>query len=63
MTEPLSLRELSALDVAMLKGVDRRLKALREFGIETIFDLLTFYPRRWVDRTNLAGVRDIVVLE
>jgi ATP-dependent DNA helicase RecG len=63
MTEPLSLRELSALDVAVLKGVDRRLKALREFGIETIFDLLTFYPRRWVDRTNQAGVRDLQVGE
>ena len=59
-TGPITLRELDGLDVSMLKGVgDKRLGALRDFGIATILDLLTFYPRRWVDRTNQAGVREL----
>ncbi len=59
MTE-LALRDLAAIGVERLKGVgDKKLAALREMGIETVLDLLTFYPRRWVDRSDECRVSDL----
>ena len=53
---PLALRDLAAIDVERIKGVgERKREALRTIGIETVLDLLSTYPRRWVDRTNEAG--------
>ncbi len=61
MISPISLRELAAIDVEVLKGVgEKRKKSLRDFGIENVLDLLTTYPRRWVDRTAEAQVKDLV---
>jgi ATP-dependent DNA helicase RecG len=58
---PLSLRDLSGIGVERIKGVgERKVAALAEVGITTVLDLLTWYPRRWVDRTNEARVRDLV---
>ena len=46
----------------MLKGVgDKRRQALHDYGVESVLDLLGTYPRRWVDRTAEARVRDLVV--
>jgi ATP-dependent DNA helicase RecG len=60
-TEPLSFRELSKIGVERIKGVgDRKVVALGEVGVTTVLDLLTWYPRRWVDRTNEARVSDLV---
>src|SRR3954452_2361485 len=60
MTVPITLAELAAIDLRVLRGVgEKRLDALHELGLETVLDLLTFYPRRWVDRTNEARVRDL----
>ena len=57
---PLTLRELDEIDVDRLRGVgERKLAALQAFGIASVLDLLTFYPRRWVDRTNEARVSDL----
>jgi ATP-dependent DNA helicase RecG len=57
---PLTLRELGEIGVERLKGVgDKKLEALRTVGIESVLDLLTTYPRRWVDRTNEARVSDL----
>ena len=50
-----------AIDVSRLKGVgERKRAALAEVGIESVLDLLTTYPRRWVDRTNEARLADLV---
>jgi ATP-dependent DNA helicase RecG len=52
-SEPITLRELSTIDVSRIRGVaERKRAALAEFGITTVLDLLTTYPRRWVDRTR-----------
>ncbi|MCU1395233.1 MAG: recG [Ilumatobacteraceae bacterium] len=60
MSNGLTLRELQAIPVDRLKGVgDKKLASLREVGVETVLDLLTTYPRRWVDRTNEARVSDL----
>ena len=56
----LTLRDLAAIGVERLKGVgDKKLASLHEVGIESVLDLLTTYPRRWVDRTNEARVSDL----
>jgi ATP-dependent DNA helicase RecG len=61
MTEPLTLRELDAIGVERVKGVgDKKLASLRGVGINTVLDLLTTYPRRWVDRTNEARLSDLL---
>ena len=61
MTEPLTLRDLDAIGVDRIKGVgDKKLASLHEVGVDTVLDLLTTYPRRWVDRTNEARVSDLL---
>ena len=61
MTLPITLRELRDIPVERLKGIgDKKQESLREVGVTSVFDLLTTYPRRWVDRTNEARVSDLV---
>lgn len=61
MTGEISLRELAGLDVEILKGVgEKRKGSLHEYGVDNVLDLLTTYPRRWVDRTAEARVSDLV---
>jgi ATP-dependent DNA helicase RecG len=61
MTEPLTLRDLDAIGVDRIKGVgDKKLASLHDVGVDTVLDLLTTYPRRWVDRTNEARVSDLL---
>jgi ATP-dependent DNA helicase RecG len=60
-SEPISLRELATIDVGRLRGVgERKRQALAAFEIDSVLDLLTTYPRRWVDRTNEARIADLV---
>jgi ATP-dependent DNA helicase RecG len=57
----LSLRDLAAIDVGRLKGVgDKKRASLAAIGVDHLLDLLTFYPRRWVDRSNEARIADLV---
>jgi len=61
LTAPITLRELAGFNVDILKGVGEKKKlALTEFGIENVLDLVTTYPRRWVDRTLEARISDLV---
>src|SRR6476659_8212363 len=61
MTGGITLRELQGIPVERLKGVgDKKQASLRDVGVTTVLDLLTTYPRRWVDRTNEARVSDLV---
>ncbi len=62
MTGKITLRELAGLDVELLKGVGEKRKAsLHEYGVDNVLELLTTYPRRWVDRTAEARVSDLVL--
>jgi ATP-dependent DNA helicase RecG len=57
-----TLPALSAIEVSRLHGVsERRVSMLAELGIETVLDLLTTYPRRYIDRTRQADVSDLRV--
>jgi ATP-dependent DNA helicase RecG len=58
-TRPLG--SLARWSVGALDGVgEKRRDALHALGVDSILDLVTFYPRRWVDRTSEARVRDLV---
>jgi ATP-dependent DNA helicase RecG len=61
---PLSFGELAEIPVARLKGVGpRKVEALDHVGVRSVADLLTFYPRRYVDRTRQAAIADLAVGE
>jgi len=57
---PLTFAELAARDIGDLKGVGpKRLDALRSMEIRSILDLLTHYPRRYLDRSSRATLRSL----
>ena len=56
-----TLVSLDKVDVGRLKGVgEKKRQALSDAGIETVLDLLTHYPRRYIDRTAQAPIANIV---
>lgn len=58
------LLSLASIPVSRLKGVgEKKTKALSEIGIETVFDILTYYPRRYVDRTRQVALSELAVGE
>jgi ATP-dependent DNA helicase RecG len=66
MTErpPRRLRQLGDIAVDQLRHVgEKRTAALAGIGITTVFDLVTIYPRRYIDRTRRAELSDLAVGE
>jgi ATP-dependent DNA helicase RecG len=60
MRERLTLAEFDELTVDTLKGVGpKKAEALDALGVHTLLDLLTYYPRRWLDRTRQAAIADL----
>ena len=60
MTAPISLRELDAIGVDRLQGVgEQRRTSLEEAQIHSVFELLTHYPRRYIDRSHEAKLADV----
>ena len=56
------LAQLAAIPVGELKGVGaQKVDAMAAVGIETVLDLLTHYPRRYVDRTRQSDIADLKV--
>ncbi|MEA3077335.1 MAG: ATP-dependent helicase RecG [Actinomycetota bacterium] len=53
------LRARPVTDVAGVGPSRAEALALVEPPIETVFDLVTHYPRRWIDRTNVAAIKDL----
>ncbi len=61
---PRRLRELGDVPVAQLRNVgEKRVAALASLGIESVLDLLTVYPRRYIDRTKRVDLSDLTVGE
>ena len=55
-------RQLSELPVTVLKGVgESARRELAELGIDTVLDLVTHYPRRYIDGTRLAPIAELAV--
>jgi ATP-dependent DNA helicase RecG len=58
------LSQLARIPVTELRNVGpQRAASLAQMGIESVFDLLTTYPRRWVDRTRRVDLSDLTVGE
>jgi ATP-dependent DNA helicase RecG len=56
-----SLPRLAEISVDRLRRVGpKHVAALQAMGIDSVLDLLTHYPRRYVDRTNQADIADLV---
>lgn len=56
-SSPLSLSD----PVRFLKGIGpHRAKLLKRLGVETVNDLLQFYPRRYEDRRNLKTLAEVI---
>ena len=61
---PRRLVELNEIGVEQLRHVGpKRQASLASIGVETIFDLVTTYPRRYLDRTRRVDVADLAVGE
>ncbi len=57
----MSLRELFAIDVEKLRGVGpKRKDALHKMELRSLGDLLTHYPRRYLDRTRQSAIADLM---
>jgi ATP-dependent DNA helicase RecG len=58
------LSQLADLPVSVLRGVgEKKVGALADMEIETVLDILTHYPRRYLDRTQQAEIRTLRVGE
>ncbi len=56
------LAQLAEIPVGQLEKVKpRKAQALAEWGVTSVLDLLTTYPRRYIDRTRAADVADLAV--
>ena len=61
---PLTLSDLSAIPIDRLRGVgEARRRALSAVGVDDVLDLLTTYPRRWIDRSRERRIIDLEVGE
>ncbi len=59
---PRRLRELGDVSVGQLRHIgEKRTAALESLGISNVFDLLTVYPRRYIDRTRQVDLSDLNV--
>jgi len=56
------LSQLAVLPVTVLEGVTpKKAEALAVMDITTVLDLLTHYPRRYLDRTRQVAIREMKV--
>ncbi|MDA9860013.1 ATP-dependent DNA helicase RecG [Acidimicrobiia bacterium] len=51
---------LSNIDISEIKGFgDKRIKSLNKSGIKSIVDLIRFYPRKHIDRSDILTIEDV----
>ena len=56
-----TLGDLALIEVGRLSSVSAdRADKLAQVGVETVLDLVTHYPRRYVDRTNQVTIDELV---
>ncbi len=58
------LTRLAEVPITQLKGVGPKgSESLAKIDVGTVLDLLTYYPRRYIDRTNQAAIDELAVGE
>ena len=58
------LSQLAAIPVGELRGVGpKKIDSLESIGITSVLDLLTHYPRRYIDRTRQLPINELTVGE
>lgn len=51
-------------DIQFIKGVgEKRAQFFSKLGIKTLYDLISFFPRAYEDRTSVVKIRDAVIDE
>jgi len=61
---PLTLPDLSKIPLSRLKGIgSKKETSLSSLDIFSVLDILTYFPRRYIDRTNEAKVSSLQVGE
>lgn len=57
---PLTLRAFDELDISTIKGIGpKRAASLHKADVHSVLDLLRYYPRRYIDRTREATIREL----
>ena len=61
-TGPITFPELSGMSLTRLKSVGdgKRAESFGKFEVQNLLDLLTHYPRRWIDRTKEATIASAI---
>jgi ATP-dependent DNA helicase RecG len=54
------LAEFPLTVIGALKSKPAKVEGLHELGIDSVLDLFTTYPRRYLDRTRQASIRDLL---
>jgi len=55
------LSRIADISVAELRSVGpKKTQALEDVGVESVLDLLMYYPRRYIDRTSQVRIDDLV---
>ena len=63
-SNPLTLPILSEIPLSRLKGIGpKKEKSLHSLEIFSVFDILSYFPRRYIDRTNEAKISSLKVGE
>jgi ATP-dependent DNA helicase RecG len=60
---PITFAELASYPltaIGSLASKPKKVAGLAEMGVEDVLDLLTNYPRRYLDRTRQASIRDLL---
>ena len=59
---PITFPELSRMSLTRLKSVGdgKRAESFGKFEVQNLLDLLTHYPRRWIDRTKEATIASAI---
>lgn len=60
---PITYTELDSYPLSTLRALaskPKKVAGLAELGVESVFDLLTYYPRRYLDRTRQASIGDLL---
>ncbi len=61
---PLTLPDLSNIPLSRLKGIGpKKESSLNSLDIFSVLDILTYLPRRYIDRTNEAKISSLQVVE